>query len=633
MKQAGIKPHLGVLFILAVILPSVMLSVIAIRSLSREEAFIEKRMHNTLLAEVTHVSSVIAEGLSAIERELSLSAVDFRFDEPDYSLNQWKGKNKLIDVPFLVSAEGEILYPRYEQGLGKDEKSFLDWNGQFFHDEVKIPVYENIALAYKNEIAKEETRAPSFLSRSANTAKQEVWGELASYDSAGVSNEQYKSQQALASFEQNSPLRQKIYDQAKQTGKSIGLRRVQVDKEKKDGLMEASMRQESIFVSEPLSFSQIISKSDSGIIPRSINENLKLIFWKKVYGGKIVGCVIDQNVVKDRIIGLLPSVYSSARVITVLDENGKPIIIPKGTSGINWQKPFVANEISAMLPHWEVAAYFTNPRTVKMEAGIAMLIMWVLIMILFISISIGGFLVLRSLRSEMALAKQKTTFVANVSHELKTPLTSIRMFAEMLKERRQSDEVKKEKYLDLMVSETDRLTRLINNVLDFSRMEQGKKHYVFKKENIVALCRELIEAQRLRLENSGFVVNFITDSNEIFASIDAEAIKQALINLLSNAEKYSDGGKNIDFEITHDRHKVYMQVKDKGKGVPLQEAQKIFKEFYRVDDSLTARVKGTGLGLTIASRIAKEHAGDVIYKPREGGGSVFTLMLPLNPGS
>jgi signal transduction histidine kinase len=207
------------------------------------------------------------------------------------------------------------------------------------------------------------------------------------------------------------------------------------------------------------------------------------------------------------------------------------------------------------------------------------------------------------------------------------------MFAEMLKERRQSDETKKEKYLDLMVSETDRLTRLINNVLDFSRTEQGKKQYTFKKENIVALCRELLEGQRLRLENSGFVVNFITDSNELFLDIDAEAIKQALINLLSNAEKYSDGGKNIDLEITHSSKDACIHIKDRGKGVPAKEIQKIFKEFYRVDDSLTSRVKGTGLGLTIASRIAKDHGGDIIYKARESGGSIFTLVLPFTARS
>jgi len=631
MKQSRLKPHLGIFFIIAVLLPSILLSIIAIRSLSREEAFIEKRMHDTLLAEVTHALAVIAGELDVIEKELNSSVGYLKLDEPDYSLGQWKRKNSLIDVPFLVSASGEILYPRYDVNLDKVEKNFLDWNKQFFSDEVKIPVYENIAVAYKDEIAKEE-KTPSYLfSESWVRDKKAEGSNYTPYqESADVASEEYQSQQAITSLEQNAPLRQKIYDQAKQTGRGIALRKVQVNEKAEN--TSVTSQQESIFISESLSFSQIISKSNSGIIPRSINDSLKLIFWKKIEGERVIGCVINQSKLKNRIIGLLPQIYSSARIITVLDESGKPIIVPKGTGVRNWQLPFAAKEISSILPHWEVAAYLTNPRMVKIEAGMAMIIMWALIMILFISISIGGFLVLRSLRSEMALAKQKTTFVANVSHELKTPLTSIRIFAEMLKERRVADETKKEKYLDMMVSETDRLARLINNVLDFSRMEQDKKQYTFKKENIVALCRELIEGQRLRLENNGFVVNFITDSNEIIAEIDAEAIKQALINLLSNAEKYSDGGKNIDLEIMHDQLNVYIQVKDKGKGVPAKEAQKIFKEFYRVDDSLTSRVKGTGLGLTIASRIAKDHKGDIVYKAREGGGSIFTLILPEKTG-
>ncbi|MDD4955046.1 MAG: HAMP domain-containing sensor histidine kinase [Candidatus Omnitrophica bacterium] len=629
MKQAGLKPHLGIFFIAAVLFPSIILSVIAIRSLSREEAFIEKRMHDTLLAEVTHVSSVVAAELNTIEKELNSNTAHLNRDNPEDFLKAWEKQNNLVEVPFLVSGTGEIIYPSYETNPSAAEKTFLDWNRQFFRGEVKIPVYENIAVAYKDEIVKDDNR--NYYSDKSERRKSPEVNYSLSQESANIVGEQYQSQQAINSWEQNLPIRQKIYDQAKQTGKSIVMRQVQIEgKSEKDAVLP---QKESMFVSEPLSFNQILSKSNSGIIPRSINENLKLIFWRKTEGGRVVGCVINQAALKDRIVGLLPQIYSSARIITVLDENGKPLILPKGVGSRNWQRPFVAKEISSILPHWEAVAYLANPGMVKIEAGAVTFIMWALIMILFISISTGGFLVLKSLRSEMALARQKTTFVANVSHELKTPLTSIKMFAEMLKERRVADEAKKEKYLDLMVSETDRLARLINNVLDFSRMEQGRKQYVLKKENIIVLCRELIEGQRLRLENNGFVVNFITDSNEVMAEIDAEAIKQALINLLSNAEKYSDGGKSIDLEITHDASRVYIQVKDKGKGVPAADVQKIFKEFYRCDDSLTARVKGTGLGLTIASRIARDHSGDIVYKAREGGGSVFTLILPVKAGS
>ena len=129
--------------------------------------------------------------------------------------------------------------------------------------------------------------------------------------------------------------------------------------------------------------------------------------------------------------------------------------------------------------------------------------------------------------------------------------------------------------------------------------------------------------------DNGFAVNFSAGISEIFALIDEEAIKQALVNLISNAEKYSSDKKMIDLEVKVDAHSVIINVKDRGKGVSLKDAQKIFKEFYRADDSLTSEAKGTGLGLTIAQRIIKDHRGDILYFPRDGGGSVFQITLPV----
>jgi signal transduction histidine kinase len=245
-----------------------------------------------------------------------------------------------------------------------------------------------------------------------------------------------------------------------------------------------------------------------------------------------------------------------------------------------------------------------------------------------VSIASGGFLIVRSTYAEMRLAQQKTTFVANVSHELKTPLTSIRMFAEMLRDGHQPDEHKQKKYLDIMAGETERLTRLVNNVLDFSRMERGEKRYTMKTVDLVAICSGVIESQRTRLENNGFDVAFTARAGTLPARADEEAIKQALINLLSNAEKYSTENKEILVEVRREDRSAVIAVSDRGMGIPEGEAERIFDEFYRVDDKLTSRVKGAGLGLTIARRILKDHQGDVRCLAREGGGSTFELILP-----
>ncbi len=135
-------------------------------------------------------------------------------------------------------------------------------------------------------------------------------------------------------------------------------------------------------------------------------------------------------------------------------------------------------------------------------------LLWLLVAILVASIGGGGAFVLLGLGHELSAAQQRTTFVANVSHELKTPLTSIRMFAEMLRDGRQADPARRQRYLDLMVAESGRLARLVNNVLDFSQLEQGRKRYARRETDLVELCRGVLEAERPRLELAGFTVTF-----------------------------------------------------------------------------------------------------------------------------
>jgi signal transduction histidine kinase len=211
--------------------------------------------------------------------------------------------------------------------------------------------------------------------------------------------------------------------------------------------------------------------------------------------------------------------------------------------------------------------------------------------------------------------RQKATFVTNVSHELKTPLTSISLFVDLLRRKGPLPQSKKEQYLSLMASETERLTRLINNVLDFSKMEKGKRAYARKRLDAGVLVEAIVESECVRLEHDGFAVFFANAAGPAPVEADEEALEQAVLNLLSNAEKYSDGRIRID-------------VKDRGIGIPAAEASKIFREFYRVDRTLAAPVSGSGLGLTIARRIARDQGGDVEYRPREGGGSVFRITLP-----
>lgn len=223
-------------------------------------------------------------------------------------------------------------------------------------------------------------------------------------------------------------------------------------------------------------------------------------------------------------------------------------------------------------------------------------------------------------------ARQKTSFVSNVSHELKTPLTSIRMYAELLSEKRVKDAGKVHDYLGVIVSESQRLTRLVNNVLDFSRLEQGKKKYRLERLDVSHHLRSVLDTQTLRANEAGMSLDVVLPETPVSAKLDRDAFEQAVLNLIDNAIKYADVGKEITVMLeTSPASGFRIRILDRGPGVPSAQKELIFDKFHRVDDSLTAAKPGSGLGLTIARRLVRDMGGDLRYEPREGGGSCFII--------
>jgi signal transduction histidine kinase len=642
MKNMRNPTRLRLLFIVAVILPCLVLGVIAIRSINREEAFIAIRLQRTLEAELVYTVSVLNSELDRILDELATSAPTQASASPEVSFTAWKSQSELVRVPFLLAPSLEIVWPTLGGALSEDDRMFLNWNREFVTDKVPVPSYQNIALFFKDEISKLQ-EPPSGKTEAAAEEEEKAEppsgvqlnerlgiptaAKPAGADSRSRLKEAQVEQRALSQFERDPGIREQVFDQARALGRQTEQRNVAPSAD--SGRKQQSAPEESIFISEPLRFSEITAQAERGIIPRFIEEKLTLLFWERDSAGGYVGCVLDDDAVRSRLAKLLPNVHTPARILTILDENGRPLLTGESGEQRDWRRPFAAREISAKLPRWEVAAYLTDPNSIASQAGTTTRILWILVLFLFAAIAAGGVYILQTLRSEMQLARQKTTFVANVSHELKTPLTSIRMFAEMLKQGRQPDMSKQQKYLDLMVSETERLTRLINNVLDFARVERGQRKYEKRRLDVAWLCEGLIEGQRVRLEHNGFTVTFRNDLGEAFIEGDEEALKQAVLNLLSNAEKYSGEDKRVDVEVSGTEGSVLINVKDRGRGIPPGEAKRIFEEFYRVDDSLTTKAGGSGLGLPIALRIVRDHGGGIHYFPRDGGGSIFQIRLPL----
>jgi signal transduction histidine kinase len=241
----------------------------------------------------------------------------------------------------------------------------------------------------------------------------------------------------------------------------------------------------------------------------------------------------------------------------------------------------------------------------------------------------GIVLMYRNVSRELALAKLKSDFVSNVSHELRTPLALIRLYAETLELGRISNRGKHQEYYEIIRKESERLTSLINNILDFSRIEAGKKEYSFRKTDVADLVRSTLESYRFEIEQNGFYFEQKIDNNVPLLEVDREAIARSLLNLVNNAVKYSANEKYLGVHLYHRNGRVNLEVVDRGIGIPAKEQPKIFEKFYRVGDPLVHNTKGSGLGLSLVRHIVRAHGGEVRVESAPGRGSKFIITLPV----
>jgi signal transduction histidine kinase len=244
---------------------------------------------------------------------------------------------------------------------------------------------------------------------------------------------------------------------------------------------------------------------------------------------------------------------------------------------------------------------------------------------------VGGLaLTYRSVSKEVALARLKSDFVSNVSHELRTPLALIRLYAETLELGRVKARDKVEEYYRIIRTESERLTALINNILDFSRIEAGRKEYEFRQTDLAELVTNTLDTYRDQIDQQGFTFEQSIDPEIPAVRVDREAIARSLVNLLNNALKYSDREKFLGVKLYRADGALKLEVADRGIGIARNEQSKIFEKFYRASDPLVHNTKGSGLGLSLVRHIAHAHGGNVEVQSMPGKGSTFTLTLPLD---
>jgi two-component system phosphate regulon sensor histidine kinase PhoR len=286
---------------------------------------------------------------------------------------------------------------------------------------------------------------------------------------------------------------------------------------------------------------------------------------------------------------------------------------------------------------WLASIFVLTPVVALVVVGILVLVFQratvditfgVLILAFCVTLLVGAIVLVVSLKRATDLSHLQLDFLSKVSHEFRTPLTSIRLFTETLMEPRPLTEEQRQQCLQMLDHETERLSTMIGRLLDFGRMEAGKMAYHREPEAVGAVVEAALRAfEPIRLrEHVSLATAVPADLPPILA--DRAMLSQALLNLLQNAAKYGGEGQAIDLVCRAENGRVVLSVADRGPGIPRRERRRIFDRFYRIDDRLSRKQEGSGLGLAIVRHVVQAHGGAVVVRNRPEGGAEFSILLP-----
>ena len=344
---------------------------------------------------------------------------------------------------------------------------------------------------------------------------------------------------------------------------------------------------------------------------------------------KITGIVLDPKEFVYRILS--PKIQEVAQQEFVIS-----VFNPAENFQFNSSKDFKIREVQQSKPLWIFPNYKigislvgqTIEDLVQQRAITNILLISLLTVVLILGVSI----VYRNIKKEVEIAQIKSDFVSNVSHELRTPLSLISMFSETLEMDRVKTEEKKKEYYTIISQEANRLGKIVNSILNFSKMEAGKRQYNFVDSYLNDVAENVYRSYKFHLEHLGFAFNLVKDETIPIIKIDEEAVSEAIVNLVDNAVKYSDSIKEIIIRTGIEKNNAFIEVGDKGIGIPEKDQQKIYDKFFRVSSGNVHNVKGSGLGLSIVKHIMDAHKGKIELFSEVNKGSRFRLVFPLNNG-
>lgn len=281
-------------------------------------------------------------------------------------------------------------------------------------------------------------------------------------------------------------------------------------------------------------------------------------------------------------------------------------------------------------PPWRLELSYLNPGNLGKTSIFANFFFWTILTLIVILV-FGSILITRIIAHEMEILRIKSDFVSSVSHEFKTPLTSMKSLTERLKKGKVVQPIKLEQYISIISSDIDKLIRLVSNILNFSKIEEGKKVYHLEKTELPVWLNEVIhDFEKEGIERDLAMDIHLQIEEDIPAlQMDREAMRQVLFNLLDNAVKFSDGNKNVEVSAEIIKNSLIIQVKDQGIGIDVDEKDKVFEKFYRGNSAIVHSIKGTGLGLAMARHIVEAHDGYIDLKQDPEWSTVLEIQLPL----
>ncbi|MCB2156379.1 HAMP domain-containing histidine kinase [bacterium] len=360
----------------------------------------------------------------------------------------------------------------------------------------------------------------------------------------------------------------------------------------------------------------------------------KLVRWRRTEEGSLVGAEVNRTAWLARLLADLPTTGAPERAaedcFRLVDDDGALIYQWGQFLPGDGTLPDAGVTLGAPLNGWRLELFVPAAASGPLAGSTPMIVFGVLIVLAIFLGGIGVWLA-TEVRRDLREASQRVRFVSQVSHELKTPLTNIRLYAELLDESLDEDAEDDRKRLGVIVSESRRLSRLIDNVLTFSRERQGRLKLHVRGGDVAAKVHEVVEQFRPALEAAGVEATFECElAADVETLFDPDGLEQIVGNLLSNVEKYASEGGRVLVHVDRENAFAVCRVCDSGPGIPGSERERVFAPFHRLDNRLTARASGAGLGLSLARTLAREMGGELQLEPRSEAGACFILRLPIS---